>query len=222
MINRSIDKLYELAKVINSIGESRTRHVAFVGSIFSIVVSVLSGIGVNIFSEKLEGYQIVIILMFFVFNIIILTTYSKISKMDIRELSENNIKKQYPKLSVVGIFLQEGVNKSTFLIQVLAGSSLVYAAFSYKHTGQPSLIVLTSPIVILILIILRDRITEYRVRNGFYGSNEYEAREIIKFIISNSKNIDFTDGGKAKKIISEADLREIQKSINAIPTPVAS
>jgi hypothetical protein len=57
-----------------------------------------------------------------------------------------------------------------------------------------------------------------RILYGWYGNNEREAREIIGFILSESSNIDFRDGGKLKKILTDEDIEEI-KSIVLNPTP---
>jgi len=63
---------------------------------------------------------------------------------------------------------------------------------------------------LIILINLRDSLMRYRIRKGYFGDNEYESRILIQFVLDNQKSIDFTDGGKGKKIISEEDLKSLE------------
>lgn len=49
-------------------------------------------------------------------------------------------------------------------------------------------------LAVVALIFLREAVLEYRVRNGIFGTTRAEARELIDFIVSNAKDIDFTDG----------------------------
>jgi hypothetical protein len=68
-------------------------------------------------------------------------------------------------------------------------------------------------LIALLAVLLGDVSFEYRVAKGQYGNNEREAREIINFIAKESDNIDFTDDGKLKKILSESDLEEIREMV---------
>ncbi|WDE09579.1 hypothetical protein [Thalassomonas haliotis] len=68
-------------------------------------------------------------------------------------------------------------------------------------------------ITLLVLINFRDEVMRYRIQMGYFGNNEHESRLIIQFVLDNQKNIDFTDGGKGKKIISAEDLKEIESSV---------
>lgn len=53
------------------------------------------------------------------------------------------------------------------------------------------------------------KLTKKRVLNGTYGDNEFESREIIKYILSHSNPDDFNDSGGFKKIIEDIDLEEL-------------
>ena len=64
------------------------------------------------------------------------------------------------------------------------------------------------------------KLIEHRIRNGWYGKNEFESREIIEFILSHANKDDFNDSGGLKKIIptpefSEEERKEIATGVTA-------
>ncbi len=65
----------------------------------------------------------------------------------------------------------------------------------------------------VILLLSAKLALEHRIVKGWYGNNEREAREIIEFIIKESSNIDFKDGGELKKILNDEDLEEIRSLV---------
>lgn len=124
---------------------------------------------------------------------------SAISK--IYEDSKDPAERHNKSKTIVGVMLQDKLRKSTksqlILITCLALnfilSSLSLVNFSY---------VLLSLVSILMLCIhLDQKLIDYRVRNGWYGKNEFEAKEIINFIISHSNKDDFNDSGGLKRVI---------------------
>ena len=70
-------------------------------------------------------------------------------------------------------------------------------------------------LLLLILSVARDQLLAFRIRKGYYGKTEYEAREIIGFILKHSKRIDFTDGGNLKEIISKDDITTLEQYVEA-------
>ncbi len=53
------------------------------------------------------------------------------------------------------------------------------------------------PVALMIWIIFirtKIEIVRFRIENGFFGTNPAEARELIKFLISNSSNVNLNDG----------------------------
>ena len=74
------------------------------------------------------------------------------------------------------------------------------------------------------LLYLNTFLVNFRIKKGFYGGNEFEAREIINFIEENSEKIDFGDGDSPKQLFNEEDLKEIKEEIrielnNGLPQP---
>jgi len=50
------------------------------------------------------------------------------------------------------------------------------------------------------LIHINQKILEFRIEKGFYGKNEYEAREMVSFLLNHSDKTDFSDGDGLKKL----------------------
>ncbi len=59
----------------------------------------------------------------------------------------------------------------------------------------------------IILLIFKEQLLEYRIRNGLFGTNRTEAKALIEFIIKNSEDIDFTDsnGNLRRALLPEAE-----------------
>ncbi|MEM9276588.1 MAG: hypothetical protein AAGA80_27145, partial [Cyanobacteria bacterium P01_F01_bin.143] len=68
------------------------------------------------------------------------------------------------------------------------------------------------------LLFLYLVVLNFRIRQGWYGGNESEAREIINFALRNSDDIDFTDDGQSKSLFNEEDIAEICLDLE-IPIP---
>jgi len=65
------------------------------------------------------------------------------------------------------------------------------------------------PVFLISLLELKIYLMNYRIKKGYWGTNEHEAREVIYFILKNSEKIDFTDDdGKPKKLVNLKDLKE--------------
>jgi hypothetical protein len=66
--------------------------------------------------------------------------------------------------------------------------------------GKVELVALSvTPLTLLGLFSMKERILEYRISRGFYGSNTAEARDLIQFIIEHGDRIDFNDGSGLRR-----------------------
>lgn len=54
-------------------------------------------------------------------------------------------------------------------------------------------------------IYINQKTLEYRIRKGDYGSTEYEAREIISFVLAHSQKTDFIDKDGMKKLMPDPE-----------------
>lgn len=73
--------------------------------------------------------------------------------------------------------------------------SLIYSLIVIHLFKNQDVVTIDLSIVILAsLLLFRLRCIEKRVISGVFGSNEEEAKELIKFILAHSEDVDFTDG----------------------------
>ena len=129
----------------------------------------------------------------------------------------DSYKKQYPHQSVVGIIRTQRIRDTIRTLIYLVGFfllSIVVNLFYPINVNFISLVLAVTTCLLLVGILT----FQYRVTKRMYGNNEREAREIIDFIIRESKHIDFKDGGKLKKILSDDDLEELRQ-FGGLPAP---
>jgi hypothetical protein len=129
-----------------------------------------------------------------------------------KEDQERSMKKKFPQLSIAGIIRKRKLDDTSKTMAFLLISLVLSMLLSFLNVVNWGTIqiALFMPIVLLYV----SQITlDYRILKGFYGNNEREAREIIEFIVKESSGIDFTDHGKPKKILSDANLEEIKQEV---------
>ena len=140
-------------------------------------------------------------------------SYGAIYEIEVALASAAERKPQYGGLSVVGIYLQrqsDETRRTVILLLVLECALLFANAFHIMEVPWvPLLIVLA----FMVLVWTNDAIFRYRVGAGYFGTNRREALKLIRFIEQESENIDFTDGGTPKKIISDEDLAEVRHAV---------
>jgi hypothetical protein len=131
------------------------------------------------------------------------------------------IKEKYPNLSIVGIMSLKRKKRNflaiTFLVLALMIYCLLPYLFGYSINNMAVMIMSAG----ILLVTLKEQIVSYRVKKGIFGQNESEAREIIRFILNNSDNIDFADGRKSEKLISESEIKTLIERA-ALPQPATA
>ena len=93
-------------------------------------------------------------------------------------------------------------NKAMLLLSLSVLLFNLVGSFGYTEVQFSALCLLAA---LGIIIWCKRWIENYRITKGYYGTNEQEAREIIRFIIKNSDDIDFTGGGP-KDLIPGQDI----------------
>jgi hypothetical protein len=126
--------------------------------------------------------------------------------------ASQRVQHKYPKLSIVGIVTQNGKEAETLaaLLLIIFGAWLDQLSPAVPFAARLLLCFMG------LAILARGWLVQYRVRKGFYGRTEAEAREILQFVLDHTKDTDFTDGGKPKKVISPQDLEEIQARVQGV------
>jgi hypothetical protein len=133
---------------------------------------------------------------------------------EIQELIKKRIdeKSQKKSKSIVELMINERKKTIRKVYTVLAITLLGQWAFASLTKTEISTWFVVLILLFASIVYLNQAIFQYRVKKGFYGTNDYEAREITEFIFINAKHIDFNDGDSVKRISPEAE-KETRKSI---------
>jgi uncharacterized membrane protein YeaQ/YmgE (transglycosylase-associated protein family) len=215
---------------------------AMMGALANIVVGIvgalIGGFIMNAFgAQGITGFNLTSLIVAILGAVVLLFLVGLVRREDIQPAIKST--RKYPLKSIVGI-MRIRKNKTTLTTAViLTIASLILGAisawqsnfvefligFATTQTDNNATIInsftlfassnltMTIIVIALVAVVIGDVAFEYRVTKGMYGNNEREAREIIDFIIKESENIDFTDGGKLKKILTESDLEEIREML---------
>jgi hypothetical protein len=123
------------------------------------------------------------------------------------------------KETIIGFLLNERRKRIFILILSLLASSAVYLLASYLRKRSVEVSVVLLLVFLLLAGILNQYLSEYRLRKGYYGMNESEAREIIRMILEYKNKSDFSGGNGQRKAFPEPE-RDKQRIGNLIPSPM--
>ena len=188
---------YFLSQFKAALKHTRSTMLASVaGMILSVVANVVAAVSV------LKDHNYIYIIL----GVVVVFVLPAIYRLVTLRNGVINIKSQYPGLSVVGIMSLKKEGRSYFAISILVTALMLYMAYSAIAEHSISIAVITVSLLGAGFVLIREKIYQLRIKKGFFGNNESEAREIINFILSNSDNIDFTDGGKRKSVFSKEEI----------------
>lgn len=108
--------------------------------------------------------------------------------------------------SIVGLLIKQKFDKETNAYWVLLGAVAVNFLFVTLGFIQFNLYTLLFLIILIGLLYVNQKVLRYRIAKGYYGTNEYEVREIIQFILDHSDKTDFTDGDGMKKLMPDPEV----------------
>jgi hypothetical protein len=113
------------------------------------------------------------------------------------------------RLAILELLADFKSNRARLAFFMLLFSSLLYVAVSrqFEYEMQPGIFIIVG--FLLVALYINQKALTYRIRKGVYGTNAYEARELIAYIISNSDKEDFFDGDDPKRLLlpPEQDAR---------------
>jgi len=110
----------------------------------------------------------------------------------------------------ISISYLESVKKRTLRAKIgLLLCSVLLLSTSFAFPGLELLDAAATSSGVLGLLFLRDALLEYRIRNGFFGTSRSEAKDLVEYLVSNSEDIDFTDGsGKLRRALEPEKQRQ--------------
>ncbi|MCZ2459169.1 MAG: hypothetical protein LC128_06045 [Chitinophagales bacterium] len=113
-------------------------------------------------------------------------------------------KNEVEETTIIGMMIGKKIKKDTRAYILLFTGLVIYLLLGL-FTAQPNLLGLMFFALAILALQTNQKVTEYRIRKGFYGTNYYEAREIIQFVVENSDE-NFYSGGKIKKLMPEPEV----------------
>ena len=169
-----------------------------------VVLFALTFLAVTYFRAFVEAYQagipvrIVsgIALMILMFSLVSARTSTRL-RVTITAERENREKRT--KLAIVEMFRTKRnwnvkISSALLLFPILVGpllsSLLGRAQIAYSILCAAAITLLWSDHFIL----------AYRIKRGYYGTNQHEAKELLRFLIKHADKTDFSDGDGLKKI----------------------
>lgn len=108
---------------------------------------------------------------------------------------------------LLGFLLAKKARQSSVAYFFLFLSLILYWYLSALSIIPVRIGVLLFISALIIALFIGQQLLEYRIKKGLYGTNEYEAREIIEFILSNKDKSDFTGGKGFKEIFLEPEVK---------------
>jgi hypothetical protein len=114
-------------------------------------------------------------------------------------------------VTIVGILISRKAKQN-----FVAYLSLFISLITYTIIARLSHLEIRPEVVLLILglilaLFINQKILEYRIRKGLYGTNEYEAREILGFILSHADKSNFSGGQGLKEILPVPGIDDLHE-----------
>jgi hypothetical protein len=113
-----------------------------------------------------------------------------------RALSEAEEEKRSTRsFSVSAIHFAEKQKRAARSLLILSSGVALYLLGCVLSGGSPSFPAIVLVIGYALLVAADQALLALRIKKGFYGNNEQEAREIISFVLSNIDTLDPGEGG---------------------------
>lgn len=113
--------------------------------------------------------------------------------------------------TVIGLMMIRK-EKQTFLAYIfLIASLLVYIALSQLLNLSVRTDLTLLVLGLLLALFVNQKVLEYRIKKGFYGTNEFEAREVLKFILEHADKSSFSDGQGLKDIMPTPEPNDMSE-----------
>lgn len=122
--------------------------------------------------------------------------------------NEKDKSKKVLELTVIGLMIGKKSKENTRALLILITTFMLYCIISVLLVAKIQVAIAIIIFCLIFATFLNYFLLMYRVRKGFYGSNEHESREIVEFILSHENPSDFTGGGRMKPLFPREDSYE--------------
>jgi hypothetical protein len=106
----------------------------------------------------------------------------------------------YP--TVVSLLMRQRTKANSIAYMLLSSAVVIYLVFSFVFGVEPKTGTILFIVFLMLSLNINWKVSDYRIKHGFYGTNEYEAREILNFITSHADKSSFTTGKGLKDVLS--------------------
>jgi hypothetical protein len=110
---------------------------------------------------------------------------------------------KYNELSIIALMLKKIMVRYYHSYVILLIFILIYCIARTMFHNTSILLILCSA---LVLLIINHLSLLFRINRGYYGSSEYEIREILQFLVENTDSNDLSNGNKIKQLFSVKEL----------------
>lgn len=110
--------------------------------------------------------------------------------------------------SVIGMLVGDKIKRDTKSYIYIVSAFILAIALPLVLNYEINMWLLSFVLFLFSSLVLNQKTMEYRISKGFYGNNQYEAREIIGYIDSQSLDDDFTGFNKKRIFPEEKQGRE--------------
>lgn len=119
--------------------------------------------------------------------------------------------KYYPGAAITEIIQIRNSARISRAVIALSTLLLLNNAIAWLRPDLSSSAVSIIALCLIVVMMLNERMLYFRVSRGFFGNNRDEASYILSFLNENRQRIDFTDGGRPKRLVPmnvEAEIVE--------------
>ncbi|MGX9161924.1 hypothetical protein [Priestia megaterium] len=149
-------------------------------------------------------------------NLIVLDVKSHEKKDSIMEEQTVKIKGNIESLVLTSLIVKHTSKSNTYAYLYFTGSLVVYLLLTYLGILEKGILVPSILIIFMLIVFIRQQILVYRIKQGKYGSNKYEIREILTFILDETNKHYFNNNGGNPIVVNDItaqNLNEIKSSI---------
>lgn len=110
--------------------------------------------------------------------------------------------------TIVGLLVERRIKSDTRSYIILFCALFLHFVFSLLPSYSINWLLILFLVSLIGLLHLNQKVLEFRIKKGYYGCNEYEAREILSYILEHSDKKQFNDKDGIKEIFPEAEITE--------------
>jgi len=156
----------------------------------------LAKAGNSIFSEKIPAIVEGLLVHGTTFVTVLVIVMAIYRVYDFLKLPNQPEKSTFskPAATAIAVLVRYKSRQRSFSLMLLAAAVLGYLLIVSVTGGTISNMMLSVLFLGEVVLVGADIAFTYRVRHGLFGTTEYEARQIIRFVMENSDKYDFSGG----------------------------